>query len=151
LLRQRLPQLDGELAEEFRREKGPRPRTTASTTTPSAPVASVEVAASSVSVAALKKALEQQPLLSPAHQQELNRGPLSQATEVRTLARELVQRGWLTAYQVNQLLQGRGRELVLGPYIILERLGEGGAGQVFKARHQKMGRLVALKLIRKEL
>src|SRR5262249_43210139 len=50
-----------------------------------------------------------------------------------------------------QLLQGRGRELLVGPYLILERLGEGGAGQVFKARHRKMDRTVALKVIRKEL
>src|SRR5262249_34473966 len=42
-------------------------------------------------------------------------------------------------------------ELVLGPYVLLERLGQGGAGQVFKARHQKMNRLAAVKVIRKEL
>lgn len=33
---------------------------------------------------------------------------------------------------------------MLGPYLMLERLGEGGAGQVFKARHRKMERVVAL-------
>jgi eukaryotic-like serine/threonine-protein kinase len=48
-------------------------------------------------------------------------------------------------------MQGRGAELMLGPYLLLERLGEGGAGQVFKARHQKMNREAAIKLIRKEL
>src|SRR5205814_4078675 len=32
-----------------------------------------------------------------------------------------------------------------------ERLGEGGAGQVFKARHRRLDSLVALKLIRKNL
>src|SRR5262249_30983225 len=41
--------------------------------------------------------------------------------------------------------------LLLGPYLILDRLGEGGAGQVFKARHQKMNRIIALKVIRPEL
>src|SRR5262249_15065938 len=40
--------------------------------------------------------------------------------------------------------------LVLGPYILLERLGEGGMGQVFKARNRKLGMIVALKVIRKE-
>src|SRR5262249_33547527 len=58
--------------------------------------------------------------------------------------------GWLTPYQANQLLPGRGQELVLGSYILLERLGEGGMGQVFKARHRNLGRTVAVKLIRKE-
>ena len=66
----------------------------------------------------------------------------------QALARYTLERDWLTPYQVNLLLQGRGAELVLGPYLLLERLGEGGAGQVFKARHQKMDRLVALKVIR---
>jgi len=71
--------------------------------------------------------------------------------EPRALARELLQRGWLTPYQVNQLLADSGRSLVLRPYVVLERLGAGGTGQVFKARHQHMQRVVALKVIRPEL
>jgi serine/threonine-protein kinase len=71
--------------------------------------------------------------------------------EARQLAKQLVQRDWLTAYQINQLFLGRGPELVLGPYVLLERLGEGGTGQVFKARHQGMQRTVALKVLRREL
>jgi serine/threonine protein kinase len=62
----------------------------------------------------------------------------------------LLHRGWLTAYQANLLLQGRGSELVLGSYLLQERLGEGGMGAVFKALHRTLGREVALKVIRKE-
>jgi serine/threonine protein kinase len=69
----------------------------------------------------------------------------------RELAAKLIQSGHLTAYQANLLLQGRGAELTVGPYLLLERLGEGGTGQVFKARHQAMNRMVALKLVRREL
>jgi Protein kinase domain len=39
----------------------------------------------------------------------------------------------------------------IGPYLLLDRLGEGGNGQVFKARHQAMQRVVALKILREEL
>src|SRR5262245_51522660 len=70
--------------------------------------------------------------------------------DARLLARELMNRGWLTAYQANQLLQGRGQSLQMGPYLLLERVGEGGMGTVFKARHDRMGRIVAIKVMRKE-
>jgi serine/threonine protein kinase len=69
----------------------------------------------------------------------------------RALARDLLDRNCLTVYQVNQLLCGRGPELVLGSFLLLRRLGDGGTGQVFQARHRAMDRLVALKVIRKEL
>jgi WD40 repeat protein len=67
------------------------------------------------------------------------------------LARELVRLNWLTPFQAERLLAGQGRELVLGSYRLLEPLGAGGMGQVFKARHLLMDRLVALKLLRSDL
>lgn len=39
---------------------------------------------------------------------------------------------------------------VLGSYEVLERLGEGGIGVVYKARHLRLQRLVAIKLLRAE-
>ncbi|MCC6421524.1 MAG: serine/threonine protein kinase, partial [Gemmataceae bacterium] len=88
-------------------------------------------------------------LLEPEQRAALD-GLQAAFPDPRALARELVQRGWLTPYQVNRLMQGRVEEMLLGPYVLLEGVGEGGMGQVFKARHRVMNRVVALKLIRKE-
>jgi serine/threonine-protein kinase len=70
--------------------------------------------------------------------------------EVRDFARELLKKHILTAFQANLLLTGKGQQLLVGPYIIQERLGEGGMGQVFKVQHRKLGRTLALKVIRPE-
>ncbi|MBL8799621.1 MAG: serine/threonine protein kinase [Planctomycetia bacterium] len=101
-----------------------------------------------VSPAGFVQSLSQLPLLEPEQLQALRSAP--PAADVRLLARDLVQRRWLTLFQANHLLNGRGGDLVLGSYILLEKLGEGGMGQVFKARHQQLHRDVALKVIRRE-
>jgi serine/threonine protein kinase len=102
------------------------------------------------SVATLVDQFRQYELLDAGQISELTSSTKTDS-EPRALAQQLIKRGWLTPYQVNQLFLGRGRDLLVGPYVVLERLGEGGAGQVFKARHKKMNRVVALKIIRKEL
>lgn len=38
----------------------------------------------------------------------------------------------------------------LGPYVLLEKLGQGGMGTVFKARHRKLDRIEAVKILLKQ-
>jgi hypothetical protein len=82
-------------------------------------------------VAELLEALRRCGLLALSQLNEIIQGDLQgRFPDVRILARELLQRGWLTPYQINQLLRGQGADLTLGAYNLLERLGEGGGGQV---------------------
>ncbi|HVS39028.1 MAG TPA: serine/threonine-protein kinase, partial [Gemmataceae bacterium] len=99
------------------------------------------------SIAQLLGALAQYRLLAP---DQIAAVSSTAPADPRALAKELLGRGWLTPYQINQLFRGCGRELLLGSYVLMEKVGEGGMGAVFKARNWKLGQIVALKLIRPE-
>src|SRR4051812_36881593 len=95
---------------------------------------------------ALVEALRRHALVQAMHEAEVEQlaGVFATASE---LAKELQQRGWLTAFQVQHLASKQTDKLVLGPYVLLDVLGKGGMGQVFKARHRHLQRLTALKVI----
>jgi serine/threonine protein kinase len=65
----------------------------------------------------------------------------------QAITQELVRQGWLTDYQANELLQGRGMRLLLGGYQVRHLLGAGGTGEVFKAWDPRLRRQVAIKRI----
>ncbi|MBW3599398.1 MAG: serine/threonine-protein kinase [Planctomycetes bacterium] len=69
------------------------------------------------------------------------------APDVQKFARALVRAGKLTTYQAAAIYQGKTKGLAFGPYVVLDELGAGGMGKVYKARHRHMNRLVAVKVL----
>ncbi|GEM_PF-2569115 len=96
------------------------------------------------------QSLRQYELVSGAQADEIARTLQPRFADVREFAQELARRGYLTDFQAGLLLQDRGQGLLMGPYRLLDRLGEGGMGKVFKARHVHMDRIVSLKVIASE-
>jgi serine/threonine-protein kinase len=85
-------------------------------------------------------------LISPEEYREL-KPRLPDSQRGRVLARALVEWGKLTKFQAELLLAGCTNGFILGQYRILEQLGQGGMGRVFKAMHQTMNRVVAVKVL----
>src|SRR4051794_18538253 len=67
------------------------------------------------------------------------------------LAQYLVEIEWLTPYQFEALFAGELDQLAIRPYTLLDRLGEGGVSEVYKAWDTSRGRVAAVKVLRQNL
>ncbi|HQR43133.1 MAG TPA: serine/threonine-protein kinase, partial [Gemmatales bacterium] len=63
------------------------------------------------------------------------------------LSSHLVRKKVLTEFQVKMLQAGKYKNLTMGPYSILNKIGAGGMGIVYLAEHRKLGRRVAIKVL----
>jgi serine/threonine protein kinase/Leucine-rich repeat (LRR) protein len=77
--------------------------------------------------------------------------PKASPKDAQELARQLVQNKHLTKFQAQEIYAGRAKSLILGNYTILDKIGAGGMGQVFKAEHRRMKRIVAIKMLPREV
>jgi len=69
----------------------------------------------------------------------------------QALAEHLIREKILTEYQAKRFLNNKSHGMVVGRYAILDRLGSGSMGRVYKAQHLMMERVVALKIIAPEI
>jgi serine/threonine protein kinase len=67
--------------------------------------------------------------------------------EPPSLAEYLVQQGILTDFQAERLLQGKTQGFVLGPFTLMDSLGSGSMGTVYKARSKSDNNWYAVKVL----
>lgn len=68
--------------------------------------------------------------------------------DAEKIARELVRQQKLTRFQASVIFRRQSRGLRFGDYVVLDKIGSGGMGQVFKAENRRTRQIVALKLLR---
>jgi serine/threonine protein kinase len=67
--------------------------------------------------------------------------------EPPALAEFLVKKGVLTEFQAERLLQGKTQGFVLGPFVLMDSLGTGSMGTVYKAQSKNDSRWYAVKVL----
>jgi serine/threonine-protein kinase len=87
----------------------------------------------------------------------LDRGQLDQVVgeylekrpgaEPTDLSEYLVEKGVLTPFQAERLLQGKTQGFVLGPYTLMDALGTGSMGTVYKALNKNDNQWYAIKVL----
>ena len=75
-----------------------------------------------------------------------------------SLEEVLVRKGWLTHERWTELIAsgaekggGEGAGILIGKYRVVQKVGEGGMGAIFKVKKQGSDRVVALKLLSREV
>lgn len=74
----------------------------------------------------------------------LKRNPRAEAP---ALAEHLVDQGAITGFQAERILNGKSQGLVLGPFVLLDAIGSGSMGQVYKASSKNDESKYAVKVL----
>ena len=81
------------------------------------------------SVENLLAILQRMRVLTPDEPQEVERELGPHFADPVDLAHCLAENNWLTEYQIRLLFTERWEELAVGPYVVLDRLGEGASAR----------------------
>jgi len=113
-----------------------------------AAAAETDLPVSSLTVEAFLHAIANSGLMTAEEIEEVRSSDSGEPpVDSRSLAGQLVRQKKLTPYQASVLLAERDDPLLLDRYIILDTIGSGGMGVVFKALHRSLDRVVALKML----
>ena len=73
--------------------------------------------------------------------------PADKRDNAQEMAKALIRQEKLTKFQATAVYQGKTKSLVFGEYVVLDKIGQGGMGMVFRAKHRRMKREVAIKVL----
>ena len=68
-------------------------------------------------------------------------------TGTDALLSKLVGDGHITEYQAEKFKAGKASDIYFGDYVVIDKLGQGGMGTVLLAKHRRMDRQVAIKVL----
>jgi serine/threonine-protein kinase len=86
-------------------------------------------------------------ILTPSQFNKARALALGAPDSAAAAAAALVAAGLLTRFQADRLLAGRTDGFVLGQHVVLDLVGRGSVGRVYKAKHRAMSRPVAIKVL----
>jgi eukaryotic-like serine/threonine-protein kinase len=95
----------------------------------------------------LVETLRDSNLLTPEQYTHLTRELVHEFKSPEKLSAHLVKLGWVTRYQLDCVESNQWQHLFLGEYFLWDKIGEGGMGEVFRARHIVTRQEVAMKVI----
>lgn len=78
---------------------------------------------------------------------ECNSGNETKQKAAREVLNLIFERGEITDYQTRVISRGKANLLLMQNYLILDKIGKGSMGMVFRAEHINMKRVVALKVL----
>jgi serine/threonine protein kinase len=68
-------------------------------------------------------------------------------TGTDALLNKLIEEGHITSYQADKFRLGLSSDICFGDYLVMDKLGQGGMGTVLLAKHRRMDRKVAIKVL----
>lgn len=97
--------------------------------------------------------LEESELLSPDEVTEFRYSipDIHRSRGLRELVEPLIRDGKLTGYQAALLIQEETPTLYYGPYLVLDQVGAGSMGTIYRVKHRETGKIAALKVLANSL